>query len=463
MDKDREKRLAGEDIKKLLISFSIPSMVGMLVNALYNIVDRVFIGKIPGTGNLAITGIGLTFPIVTILLAFAMLVGVGAGATVSIRLGQKKKDEAEEILGNAFFLMIVINISLTILGLIFAEPILRGLGASEKTVGYALSYIRIILLGNVFNNVAFGLNNLIRAEGNPKISMYTMLFGAGLNTILDPIFIFVFGMGIEGAAIATVISQIGSAIWTLMYYFRGNSMLKIKKENFKLKSHIVKSIFAIGISPFAMQLVASVVSAISNRALSTYGGDTAVGAMTVISSVSMIFLMPIFGINQGAQPIIGYNYGAKNYKRVKDTLKYAIIGASSICILGFLAIQLFPEAIIKFFNNDAELIKVGTKGLKTYLFMLPIVGLQIVSSNFFQCIGKAKKSIFLSMTRQVIFLIPLLLVLPKFMELNGIWVAGPIADFLASLVTVLFLIYEIRRLNNKHNQQIEKVAIGRVD
>jgi len=212
MDKDREKRLAGEDIKKLLISFSIPSMVGMLVNALYNIVDRVFIGKIPETGNLAITGIGLTFPIVTILLAFAMLVGVGAGATVSIRLGQKKKDEAEEILGNAFFLMIVINISLTILGLIFAEPILRGLGASEKTVGYALSYIRIILLGNVFNNVAFGLNNLIRAEGNPKISMYTMLFGAGLNTILDPIFIFVFGMGIEGAAIATVISQIGSAI-----------------------------------------------------------------------------------------------------------------------------------------------------------------------------------------------------------------------------------------------------------
>ena len=459
MDKDREKRLAGEDIKKLLISFSIPSIVGMLVNALYNIVDRVFIGKIPETGNLAITGIGLTFPIVTILLAFGMLVGVGAGATVSIRLGQKKKDDAEKILGNAVSLIIIINIILTVLGLIFAKPILELLGASDKTVGYALDYIRIILFGSVFNNLAFGLNNLIRAEGNPKISMITMLFGAGLNTILDPIFIFVFNMGIKGAALATIISQIGSAVWVLWYYFRGSSMLKIRRKNLKLKPHIIKAIFAIGMSPFAMQLVASVVSAISNRALSRYGGDTAVGAMTVISSVSMIFLMPIFGINQGAQPIIGYNYGAENYKRVKDTLKFAIVGATAICLLGFVSIQLFPGTIIRFFNNDPDLIVIGTKGLRTYLFMLPIIGFQIISANFFQCIGKAKKAIFLSMTRQVIFLIPLLIILPKLMELNGVWYAGPIADFVSSLMTGLFLIYEIKHLNHKHNEQMDRVIM----
>ncbi|SFB15162.1 MATE family efflux transporter [Clostridium frigidicarnis] len=454
MNKERSYRLANEDVKKLLISFSIPSIVGMLVNALYNIIDRMFIGKIPNVGGLAITGVGLTFPIVTIILAFGMLVGVGAGATVSIRLGQKRSDDAENIVGNALSLVIIINILLSIAGLIFVEPILRLLGASDNTLIFALEYIKIILVGAVFSNIAFSMNNLLRAEGNPKISMITMIFGAILNVILDPIFIFVFDMGIKGGALATVISQMASSAWVLYYYLSGKSVLKIRKKYLMPRLSIVKDIFAIGMAPFAMQIVASVVTTISNRTLNKYGGDAAIGAMTVINSVSMIFLMPIFGINQGAQPIIGFNYGAENYKRVKDTLKYAVIGATTICLLGFVLVQAFPKTIINFFNDDPLLVEIGVKGIRTFLFMLPMIGFQIVGSNFFQSIGKAKTSIFLSLTRQVIFLMPLLVVLPRFLELNGVWFAGPTSDFLASLVTALFLIYEMKHLEYKHQEQL---------
>lgn len=454
MNKERSYRLANEDIKKLLISFSIPSIVGMLVNALYNIVDRMFIGKIPNVGALAITGVGLTFPIVTIILAFGMLVGVGAGATVSIRLGQKRSEEAENIVANALSLVIIINIILSIVGLIFAEQILRLLGASDNTLVFALQYIRIILIGAVFSNIAFSMNNLLRAEGNPRISMVTMIFGAVLNVILDPIFIFVFNMGIQGGAIATVISQIASSAWVLYYYLSGKSVLKIRKKYLIPRLSIVKDIFAIGMAPFAMQVVASVVITISNRTLNKYGGDAAIGAMTVINSVSMIFLMPIFGINQGAQPIIGFNYGAQNYKRVKDTLKYAMIGATVICSVGFILVQAFPKTIINFFNNDPSLVEIGIRGIRIFLCMLPILGFQIVGSNFFQSIGKAKTSIFLSLTRQVIFLMPILVIFPKFLELNGVWVAGPTSDFLASLVTGMFVIYEMKHLECKHKEQL---------
>ena len=282
--------------------------------------------------------------------------------------------------------------------------------------------------------------------------MVTMLIGGILNTILDPLFIFVFHMGTKGAAIATILSQAVSMIWVLAYFFGGNSVLKIRYKNLKLDAKVVKSIFAIGMSPFSMQLAASIVSIISNRSLVKYGGDLALGAMGVIMSVVMMVLMPTFGINQGCQPIIGYNYGAKNYKRVKHALKLAIIAATCITVTGFVIIQVFPKQIISLFNKDPELIAIGSHGIKIYLFMLPIIGFQIVSSNYFQAIGKAKTSIFLGLSRQVILLIPLLFILPRFFGLDGVWLSGPSSDAMASIITAVFIFVEIKHLNKLHDE-----------
>lgn len=450
---DRSKQLGEENIGKLLMKFSIPAIVGMLVNALYNVIDRVFIGQIPGgVGKIALSGVTVTFPIATIILAFGMLVGIGTAALVSIKLGQQKKEQAEHILGNAFTLIILISIMVTVVGLIFLEPMLLKFGASSATLPYAKQYIIIILIGVIFQNVGFGLNNTIRSEGNPRIAMYTMLIGGVLNTILDPIFIFVFHMGVRGAAIATVISQTVNTIWVLSYFFSGKSVLKIRRKNLKLNAKVIKSIFAIGMSPFSMQIAASVVAIISNRSLAKYGGDLSIGAMGVITSTSMLVLMPIFGINQGCQPIIGYNYGAKKFDRVKHALKLAIIAATAITTTGFIIIQLIPKQLIGIFNKDPELLAIGSHGIKIYLFMLPIIGFQIVSSSYFQAIGKAKVSIFLSLSRQVIILIPLLFILPRFFGLNGVWMSGPSADAISSILTGIFLFIEIKHLNQLHGE-----------
>jgi putative MATE family efflux protein len=446
---DRSKQLGEENIGKLLMKFSIPAIVGMLVNALYNIVDRIFIGQVD---TLALSGVTITFPISIIIMAFGMLVGIGAAALISIRLGQQKKEEAEHILGNAFALIIIISLIVTTLGLIFLEPMLLKFGASTDTMPYAKQYITIILIGTVFQSVGFGLNNIIRAEGNPRIAMFTMLIGGILNTIMDPIFIFVFHMGTRGAAIATVISQIVNTIWVLYYFLGGKSVLKILYKNLRLDAKVVKSIFAIGMSPFSMQIAASIVTIISNKSLVKYGGDVSLGAMGAIMSIAMLVLMPIFGINQGCQPIIGYNYGAKRYDRVKHALKLAIIAATAITTTGFIIIQLFPEQLISMFSNDPALIEVGARGIKIYLFMLPVIGFQIVSSNYFQAIGKAKISIFLGLSRQVILLIPLLFILPRFFELNGVWASAPSSDIISSILTAVFLFVEIRHLNRLHGE-----------
>ena len=455
---DRSKQLGEESISKLLMKFSIPAIVGMLVNALYNVVDRMFIGHIGGgVGKLALSGVTVTFPIANIIMAFGMLVGIGTAALISIKLGQQKKQEAEQILGNAFTLIIIISLLVTTLGLIFLEPMLLKFGASKETFPYAKEYITVILIGVVFQNIGFGLNNTIRSEGNPRIAMFTMLIGGILNTILDPIFIFVFHMGTRGAAIATVISQAVNTIWVLSYFFSGKSVLKIRYKNLKLDFKVIKSIFAIGMSPFSMQLAASVVTIISNRSLVKYGGDLALGAMGIIMSISMFVLMPIFGINQGCQPIIGYNYGAKKYDRVKHALKLGILAATTITVTGTIIIQLFPKQLIGIFNKDPQLLAIGIHGIRIYLFMLPVIGFQIVSANYFQAIGKAKISMFLSLSRQVIILIPLLFILPKFFDLNGVWISGPSADAIASILTAIFLFVEIKHLNKLHREDKDVV------
>lgn len=444
--------LKNEKISKLLLKFSIPAIVGMMVSALYNVVDRMYIGRL---GPMAMTGIGLNLPFMTILMAFSMLIGIGSGALISIKLGQNKKDEAEKILGNAFTLTIIIMSVIVILSLIFKTQLLYLFGASEATFRYADDYITIILYGAVFQGIGFGINNIIRAEGNPKIAMYTMLIGAVINIILDPVFIFVLGMGIKGAAIATIISQFVSMLWVVSHFLSGKSLITFKVKNLKLDFGIIKGIIAIGVSPFSMQIAASIVTVISNNSLKVYGGDIAIGAMTIINAVAIFFLMPIFGINQGSQPIIGFNYGAKQFKRVKEALKLAIFAATAISTLGFILTQFFTVSMIRIFNDDPILIEATIKGMRIFLIMLPLIGFQIVSANYFQAVGKAPKAMFLSLLRQVIVLIPMLLIMPRFFGLTGVWVAGPIADFTASLITALFLYNEMKHLDQSDENEIK--------
>ncbi|MCI7031248.1 MAG: MATE family efflux transporter [Clostridium sp.] len=450
-----QKHLGEAPIGKLLLQYSVPAIIGMIVNALYNIVDRMFIGNIPNIGSLAITGVGITMPIMTIILAFGMLIGIGATANISLNLGKGNRPTAEKLLGNAFTLSIIVGLAIAIVGTICANPILNLFGASENTLFYAKEYLNIILLGCTFNILSFSLNSTVRADGNPKMSSLTMVIGCGTNIILDYVFIFIFNLGVKGAALATIISQAITFFIILYYYTIGNSNLKLKVENFKLKKHLVTMTFAIGIAPFATQIANSLVQVIANNALKTYGSDLAIGAMTVISSLNIVFMMPIFGINQGCQPIIGFNYGAKKYKRAKETFKYATMAACVICIIGFTIIQCFPTQIISLFNNDPKLTNLAMRGIRIYLLMMPIVGINIVATSYYQSIGKAKVSMFVSLLRQVILLIPFTIILPKFIGLDGVWAAGACADSLSVIITLILLRKEFKQLDK---MQLESVA-----
>ncbi len=449
-----QKYLAEESIGKLLLKYSIPAIIGMMVNALYNIVDRMFIGRIPDVGSLALTGVGITMPIMSILLAFGMLIGIGSTANISLNLGRGKKDIAEELIGNAVTLSLIVGIAITAVGLIFLNSILNIFGASTNTLFYAKEYITVILIGCTFNIISFALNSTVRADGNPKMASFTMIIGCLTNVVLDYAFVFVFNMGIKGAAFATVISQALTFFIILYYYTKGKSNLKLKAQNLKLKKSLIIMTFAIGIAPFATQIANSLVQVVANNALKTYGNDLAIGAMTIISSLNMVFMMPIFGINQGCQPIIGFNYGARKFERAKKTFIYATIAATIICTIGGILIQLFPQLAIRIFNNDSELTKLAVKGLRIYLFMMPIVGINIVATSYYQSVGKAKMSMFVSLLRQVILLIPFTLILPKFMELDGVWAAGACADFLSVVITLVLIVKEFKSLNELSNEEI---------
>ena len=446
---DTQKRLGEEKIYKLLLEFSIPAIVGMIVNTLYNIVDRMYIGHIKGIGNLALSGVGVAMPIVTVVSAFSMMVGIGTSYKISIKLGENDKESAENHLGNAVTLLLFLSFLSSVVGLVFIDPILNIFGASKNTIGFARDYIEIIFIGTVFNMLSFGLNHSIRSDGSPKTAMFSMLIGAIANIILDPIFIFVLDMGVRGAAIATIIARSISTIWILYYFTKGKSILKIKKSNMKLKKEVVISIITIGMVPFCIQIAQGFVQLISNNALKTYGGDNAIAAMAIISSISMIFMMPVFGINQGSQPIIGFNYGAKNYERVKETVKYGVIVATIILMVGFLIIQLMPKVLISMFNDNSELINTTVKGIKIYLMMMPLVGFQVIISNLFQAIGKVKIAMVLSLLRQVIILIPCMIIVPKFKGITGVWLSGAISDGLSAVITAIILIKTIKNMKKK--------------
>lgn len=439
------KDLETKSVGRLLLTLSVPAVIGMLVNALYSIVDRIFIGR--GVGSIALSGVAVTFPITNIIMGVGMLIGIGASAIVSIKLGQKDYQGAEKIVGNAFLLTIIFSIIVSIIGLIFLNPILKMLGASAETIPYAKTFARILLLGAVLQNIGFGLNSIIRSEGDAKTAMNTMLIGAVLNTILNPFFIFICKFGVAGSALATLISQAVCSIWVVLYLTR-KSLVKLKRCNLKLSSKIFVEITSIGISPFIMQVAASFVTIVFNINLAKYGGDLAVGAYSLILSIAMLILMPSFGVNQGAQPIIGYNYGAGKIQRVKKALFYSIIVNTCISFLGWIGVELYATQIIRLFNKeDVNLIQIASNGLRIYLIVILIVGAQTACINYFQSIGKAIISIILSLLRQVVVLIPFVLILPHFYGLNGIWYAGPISDVISTLACAVIMIIEIRKRN----------------
>ncbi len=437
--------LGTESIGKLLLKYSVPAIIGMMVNALYNMVDRMFIGNIPGVGPMAITGLGVTMPIVSILVAFGTLVGVGATTKISIKLGAGEKDEAERIVGNAISFALIISLALTVIGLVFSNPILTLFGASESTLSYAKAYMNVILLGTVFCILSMVFNNIIRGDGNPKLSAIIMTVGCVTNIVLDAVLIFGFNMGIQGAAIATIISQAITAVWGFSYYMRGKSQLEFKKENLKLNGHVIAGICAIGMAPCAMQLANSMVQIISNTALKNHGGDLAIGAMATIASIGMLFVMPAYGLVQGMQPIVGFNYGAKKYDRAKKALKLSVALTTILFVIGTLIIQFAPEVLVGIFNKDAELMSITVNGLRKYAFALSVIGVSIVGTNYIQSIGKAKMATLLSLLRQVILLIPLITILPNFYGLDGVWYAQPISDTLAAVITGIVLLRELKR------------------
>jgi len=441
---ERSKTLGEEKISTLLWRFSLPAIVGMVVNALYNVVDSVFVGH--GVGEIGLAAVTIAFPIMIVLMGFGMLVGVGAAAVVSLRIGENNQHEAEKIVGNAFTLAAILSVTLSAGLLLFLDPILISLGAQPTVLPYARDFTRIILWGSIFMYISFGLNSIVRAEGNPKMAMLTVLLSAGLNIMLNPLFIFVFHLGISGSALATVVSQGVSAVWVLAYFVGNKSLLKLHFGNLVLDWGIVRSIFEIGLSPFLMQIAASVVTVLFNYSLLAYGGELAVASIGIINRIAMLMLMPIFGLSQGLQPIIGYNYGAKNYARVTETLKIGIYAATLFSVIGFFLVQRFAQQIIMLFNDNPELIRVGAHGMRLQLCMLPVIGFQIIGANYFQAVGKAGYAIVLSMSRQVIILIPLLLLLPGLWGLHGAWLASPIADFASAALTGIFLVREFRKL-----------------
>jgi putative MATE family efflux protein len=439
--------LGEEKIYKLLIKFSIPAIVGMMVNALYNIVDRIYIGNSKDLGTNGIAGITIGFPLMIILLSFGILFGVGGATYFSIKLGQGKKDDAEHALGNAFTLMVVFGVLVMILGQIFLEPLLILFGASNEVLPYAVEYMRIIFYGSVFQIVSLGLNNFIRADGSPKLAMLTMFFGAGTNIILDPIFIYVFHMGMAGAALATIISQFVSTVWVVSYFLGKQSKNKLKLSYMMPNFKIITKIISLGLPGFALQIASSLLNAVLNKTLQIYGGDLAVSGIGIVNSIQTILIMPIIGLNQGVQPIVSFNFGAKKFDRVKQAEKQAIFVSTIIVIVGFVITRLIPNQLITMFNQNEELVTFGNSAVQAWFLLLPVVGFQIIASNFFQAIGRSKSAMFLTLTRQIILLIPAIILFPRIWGLNGLLYAAPFSDGLSAVLTGIWFYFGIKNLD----------------
>lgn len=443
---DQINQLKDHKISKLIWRFSIPAMVGMIISALYNIVDRIYIGNAADIGANGLGALTIAFPIMLIVLAVAVLFGIGGGTLFSIRLGQNKVSDAKDALGTSFFLVIVTSLLVSVIGLLFLEDILILFGASDVILPYAKDYMGIIFFGTTFQMTALAMNNFIRADGRPKMAMMTMLIGAVINIILDPIFIFGFNMGISGAAYATVIAQTVSALWVVSYFIHGRSNIKITIKDIKPRFDIITTIITYGLPGFSLQLAASLLNAFINRNLYIYGGDVAVSGMGVINSIQTFMIMPIIGLNQGIQPIISYNFGAKQFDRVRETVKLGITYATIIVTIGYIITRFFPALLVSIFNREEELMAFGVMAIRSWFLLLPFVGFQIIASNFFQAIGRAKTAMFLTLTRQVIILLPAVLIFPQFFGLQGLLYAAPFADIISVLLTAFFFSQAMKHL-----------------
>ena len=435
--------LGTEQIGKLLMQYAVPAIIAMTASSLYNMVDSIFIGH--GVGTMAISGLALTFPLMNLAAAFGSLVGVGASTLVSVKLGQKDYDTAQRILGNVLVLNIVLGLAFTVVTMIFLDPILYFFGGSDETVKSAREYMQIILLGNVVTHLYLGLNAVLRSSGHPQKAMYATIATVVINTILDPLFIYGFDWGIRGAAIATIIAQVISLLWQFKIFSNKDELLHFHRGIFRLRRKIVMDSLAIGMSPFLMNLAACFIVIVINQGLKRYGGDLSIGAFGIVNRLVFIFVMIVMGLNQGMQPIAGYNFGAQQYARVSRVLKLTIIFATVVTTSGFLMGMIIPDLVVSIFTSDEELIAISARGLRIVVMFFPIIGFQMVTSNFFQSIGMASKAIFLSLTRQMLFLLPALIILPRFFGAAGVWYSMPVSDLLASLVAMVMLVSQFRK------------------
>ena len=435
--KGNAMELGTQPVGKLLMQYAIPAIIAMTASSLYNIVDSIFIGQ--GVGPLAISGLAVTFPFMNLGAAFGAMVGVGASTLISVKLGQRDYGTAQVVLGNVVTLNTIIGVVYTIVCLMFLDPILYFFGASADTIVYASDFMEVILLGNIFTHMYLGLNAVLRASGHPQKAMYATINTVVINTILAPIFIYGFEWGIRGAAIATVIAQIVSLIWQFKILTDKNELLHLRRGIYHLQSKIVKNMIAIGLSPFCMNVASCFIVIFINQGLKEYDGDLAIGAYGIVNRLMFICVMIVMGITQGMQPIAGYNYGAQQYHRVNEVLKLAIWGATAVTTFTFLVGELIPELTVSIFTTDEGLISRAAEGFRIAVLVFPIVGFQMVTSNFFQSIGMANKAIFLSLTRQLLFLLPCLIILPTFMGAAGIWWSMPASDLAASIVAAVLL------------------------
>ena len=446
--KGNAMELGTQPVGKLLMQYAIPAIIAMTASSLYNIVDSIFIGQ--GVGPLAISGLAVTFPFMNLGAAFGAMVGVGASTLISVKLGQRDYGTAQIVLGNVITLNTIIGIVYTIVCLMFLDPILYFFGASADTIVYARDFMEVILLGNIFTHMYLGLNAVLRASGHPQKAMYATINTVIINTILAPIFIYVFEWGIRGAAIATVIAQVVSLIWQFKILTDKNELLHLRRGIYHLQGKIVKNMIAIGLSPFCMNVASCFIVIFINQGLKKYDGDLAIGAYGIVNRLMFICVMIVMGITQGMQPIAGYNYGAQQYHRVNEVLKLAIWGATAVTTFTFLVGELVPELTVSIFTTDAGLISRAAEGFRIAVLVFPIVGFQMVTSNFFQSIGMANKAIFLSLTRQLLFLLPCLIILPTFLGASGIWWSMPISDLVASIVAAILLYKQFQEFKT-HN------------
>lgn len=430
-------------VNKLLGQYAVPAIIAMTASSLYNMVDSIFIGH--GVGAMAISGLALTFPFMNLSAAFGAMVGVGASTLISVKLGQKDYRSAQQIFGNVVTLTLILGALFSVVSLIFLDPILYFFGASSETLPYAREYMQIILAGNIITHSYLTLNSVLRSIGYPRLSMNATILAVVVNTILNPLFIYGLDWGIRGSAIATVLAQTLSLLWQMKVFNNPKELVHFKRGIYKLKSRIVKETLGIGMSPFLMNSCACLIVILINRGLGQYGGDLAIGAYGIVNRVVFLFIMIVIGLNQGMQPIAGYNYGARKYDRVLKVLRVTMLWATCVTTAGFLVGELMPEWCARAFTTDRELIDIAAKGMRIIVMFYPFIGMQMVTTNFFQSIGQAGKSIFLSLTRQLLFLIPLLLILPQFMGVKGVWLAMPSADAISCIVTGTLLIIQYRK------------------